>query len=104
MPVVVDAVTLTHTRPVGAQGNGTGDPAHDPKAEMNAFLARLGLPEPIGVTLGGQLRTGEVLPPGGDGLRLAQTVGKDLAGKLGQMSAQQIADAVISQAVGLKLD
>ena len=30
-------------------------------------------------------------------------MGKDLAGKLGQMSAQQIADAVISQAVGLKL-
>lgn len=102
VPVVVDAVTLTHTRPVGAQGNGTGDPVHDAKAELSAFLARLGLPEPIGVTLGGQLRTGEVLPPGRDGLRLAQAVGKDLAGKLGQMSAQQIADAVISQAVGLQ--
>lgn len=103
MPVVVDAVTMTHTRPVGALGSGTGDPDHQPKAELRAFLGRQGLVEPLGVTLGGQLRTGEILAPGGDGLKLALTVGRDLAGKLGQMTAQQIADALISLAVGIRL-
>lgn len=95
-PIIIDAVTMTHTRAAGSLGHGVGASGVDPKQEMEDFFARTGLSLGFPMTLAGELRAGGMVSIAHDRERLLAAVAADLVGKLGQMSAQSIASMVIA--------
>lgn len=93
LPMIFDAVAITHTRPVGAAKNGT-DGSTNPGNEMRALFAKYQVTRDPNVTIAGVLTTGEVLDGSSDRDRLAIHLVRDAMGMIGRMSQQQFVSFV----------